>query len=153
MILQLAHLWQPPCRDRRGGTEQVHLLWISCNNDLTAHLRQPPCRDSLPVETEEEKQSRYIYCEYSTKMRIWLRTCDSLPAETERRNGTIAGLQPGHSSLKAVIGVIHQKLTKLHPKDGASQVRQVAFKVQHVDSMPAKPVGVNSLSRFLSPLV
>jgi len=62
----------------------------------------------------------------------------------KRRNGEIAGLQPGHSSLKAVISVINQKLTKLHPKDGASQVHQVAVKVQHVDSMPAKPVWVNT---------
>jgi len=48
--------------------------------------------------------------------------------------------------LKAVISVIHQKLTKLHPKDGASQVHQMAFKVKHVDSMPAKPVAVDGLS-------
>ena len=66
----------------------------------------------------------------------------------KRRNGKIAGSQPGHSSLKAVISVIHQKLTKLHPKDRASQLHHVVIKVQHVDSVSAKPVGVDSLSKI-----
>lgn len=61
----------------------------------------------------------------------------------------VAGPQPGHSSLQAVISVIHQKLTKLHPKDGASQVHQVAVKVKHVDSVPAQQGRLTACQGFV----